>query len=102
MSYRASAKAYDRKLVKSACDEFAASKPADAQSPVEITPEQKRAVASAIDTTLPPGHGFVFLSFPLNKEGGPLDYISNTRRDGAIAKMKDFIRQCESQPLPPT
>lgn len=56
--------------------------------------ETMNKVASAIDSALPDGFGFVLLVFNFG-EGGYMNYISNSDRADVVRAMKEFVAKEE-------
>ena len=62
-----------------------------------------QALARGIDealngTVLPRRNGFALLTFPLNREGDRVNYISNGDRADMIAALKEIVARFEGQP----
>lgn len=43
------------------------------------------------------GRGFALLVFPLNDQGGFMNYISNAQRDDMLTAMREFIATSEGR-----
>jgi hypothetical protein len=57
--------------------------------------EYLKETAKAIKAKLPDNFGFILLAFPFNNEGdNRLVYISDAKREDAIASMKEFLLKC--------
>jgi hypothetical protein len=72
------------------------------EQPIESKIKQTaNGIAAAIDEALNPDGkkewGFALLMFRLgdNREGDRMNYISNAKRDGMLAAMKEFIARNE-------
>ncbi len=67
--------------------------------PMPIEPavrEQMRAFGKALEACLPPGYGFVFLTFK-SGEGGRMNYISNAKREDVVVALKELVANFEGR-----
>jgi hypothetical protein len=47
------------------------------------------------------GRGFALLVFPLNDQGGFMNYISNAQREDMLTAMREFIAASEGRTFDP-
>jgi hypothetical protein len=54
--------------------------------------EYLKDMARQLEARLPDGHGFILLAFPFGEgDGQRLFYISNAKREDAIAALKEWL-----------
>lgn len=69
-------------------------RPAGDAAPREVSPEDMERLARLVDEFLPIGHGFIVFAFPMgDAEDGRLRYVSNAKREDAVACLKEWMIQ---------
>ena len=61
------------------------------------TRDRLQDTARAIEAHLPPGTGFILLTFDFGNADDPrrrLEYISNAKREDALKTMQEYIDKC--------